>query len=114
MTPEELNRTMEFIVEHQAKFSADLGDLTAYFKQFSERQEQDREDRIKFENWSKGITTQVVKLLEYQSGRLDWNDKEAREARKRHEELRREMQAQHREAMARLDRFLDKLSDKLN
>ena len=39
MTPEELNRTMEFIVEHQAKFSADLGDLTAYFKQFSERQE---------------------------------------------------------------------------
>ena len=49
MTPEELNRKMEFIVEHQAKFSAGLGDLTAYFKQLSERQEQDREDRIKFE-----------------------------------------------------------------
>jgi hypothetical protein len=61
MTPEELNRTIEFIVESQARLAA--------------AQEQDRQDRIRFENWSKGLSAQVVRLLDHQSQRMDRIDK---------------------------------------
>jgi hypothetical protein len=68
MSPEELNRTIEFIVQSQARLAA--------------AQEQDRQDRLnserdrmKFEEWSKGITAQVVRLLDHQSQRMDRLDK---------------------------------------
>ena len=46
MTPEELNR-IEFIVESQARLAA--------------AQEQDRQDRVKFEEWSKGLLDQITR-----------------------------------------------------
>jgi hypothetical protein len=61
MTPEELNRTIEFIIESQARLAT--------------AQEQDRQDRIQFENWSKGLSAQVVRLLDHQSQRMDRFDK---------------------------------------
>jgi hypothetical protein len=65
MTPKELNRTMEFIVATQARLAA--------------AQEQDRQDRVEFEKWSRGmnarladIQRQQADLLIHQSERLDW------------------------------------------
>src|SRR5439155_1451129 len=45
MTLEELNRTMEFIIASQARLAA--------------AQEQDRLDRIEFQQWSKGIAVKL-------------------------------------------------------
>jgi len=107
MTPEELNRTINFIVESQARLSA--------------AQEQDRVDRIEFEKWSRSLLTQMAvdrqelnQLLQSQSRRIDSADarleraeREDREAQRRHDELLREMRAS-------FDRVLDKLSERSN
>jgi hypothetical protein len=82
MTPEELNRTIEFIIQSQARHAA--------------AQEQDRQDRIKFEQdrikfeeWSKGmfadmkrtderlarVAERQTQLLDHQSERMDRLDK---------------------------------------
>ena len=75
MTSEELNRTIEFIIQSLARLEA--------------AQEQDRHDRIKFEEWSKGmfadmkrtderlarVSEQLVQLTDYQSQRMDRIDK---------------------------------------
>lgn len=61
MTPEELNHTIAFIVESQARVAA--------------AQEQDRLGRIEFQEWSKNLSVQVIRLLEYQSRRMDRLDK---------------------------------------
>lgn len=61
MTPEELDRKIEFIIQSQARLAA--------------AQEQDREDRIKFEEWSKNLDAKVIALTEHQSRRMDRLDK---------------------------------------
>ena len=61
MTSEELNRAIEFILASQSRLYA--------------AQEQDREDRINFEKWSKNLTFQVVQVLNHQSHRLDRQDR---------------------------------------
>ena len=61
MTPEELNRAMEFVIQSQARLAA--------------AQEQDRQDRIEFQEWSKGLTAQVVRLLSGQSDLLGHQSK---------------------------------------
>jgi len=76
MTPEEFDRKMEFIVEHQARFSIHLEDLAAQLKQFGVVVGQLAADR-----------ETMVKLLDIQSRRLDRAEKEDREAQKRHEAL---------------------------
>lgn len=74
MTPE-LKRTIEFIVESQARLAV--------------AQEQDRHDRLEFEKWSKkrldkleGVSERLAQLsvrqtelLNHQSQRMDWLDK---------------------------------------
>lgn len=57
MTPEELNRTIEFITASQARLAA--------------AQEQDRRDRVQFEEWSKGLSAQMAQLITHQSERMD-------------------------------------------
>jgi hypothetical protein len=61
MTPEELNRTIEFIVASQARLAAG--------------QEQDRQDRVEFQEWSKRMMAWVVELTNHQSQRMDRLDK---------------------------------------
>ena len=56
MTPEELNRTIEFIIESQARLAI--------------AQEQDRERRFEVQS----LTVQVVELTAHQSRRLDRQD----------------------------------------
>jgi hypothetical protein len=89
MTPEELNRTINFIIESQARLSA--------------AQEQDRVDRVEFEKWAKGLMAQMMvdrqrttELIEIQSrcvdrseARLERAEVEDRAAQKRHDELQK-------------------------
>jgi hypothetical protein len=91
MTSEELNRTIEFIVASQSRLSA--------------AQEQDRQDRVAFEKWSKNLTVQVVRVLDHQSSRLDRQDKLLDRQDKFFEETR----AFQRQALHLLNLILDRL-----
>ena len=114
MTPEELNRTIEFIIEHQAKTSANL-------EQLSEDFELDRKGRAKFEKWAKTIVAQLAAnhqrmatLITLQSSRLDRAEAEDRAAQKRHDALIKEMRASLKEMVAGFDRALERLPVKPN
>ena len=118
MTPEELNRTIEFIIQSQARLAA--------------AQEQDRVDRLESEKQLKafdqrlaGLFELQVRLLEHQTHRLDQFEKQSQAAQMRHEAFMKEMgdwrqkfetesRQLHFEALGRLDRILDKLTDRLN
>jgi hypothetical protein len=125
MTPEEINRTIEFIIQSQARLAA--------------AQEQDREDRTRFDQRLAHLLEVQTHLLAHQSERLDEYQKENRAAQRRHEEFREEArmrdekfgkearaaQQRHegshkefRELMSEirglLNRILDKLPDRLN
>jgi hypothetical protein len=72
MTPEERERTMDFITASLARLSA--------------AQEQDRENRLAFEAWSKQMLVQTVQLLDHQSRRMDRMDKVYEKALKQNEQ----------------------------
>jgi uncharacterized protein YecA (UPF0149 family) len=87
MTPEELNRTIEFIIESQARLAA--------------AQEQDRHDRLKFEAWAKDLFARMdqrdgqlsrmmdrqTQLLDHQSQRMDRIDKLHENFLRQHQEV---------------------------
>jgi hypothetical protein len=111
MTPEELNRTIEFIIQSQARVAAS--------------QEQDREEFKAFDRRLANLLSVQVQLLTHQTERLDAFEKESHAAQRRHEEMMARMNDQHKETLteldlrseemiARLDRILDKLTDRLN
>jgi hypothetical protein len=132
MTPEELNRTIEFIIQSQARLAA--------------AQEQDRTDRLQSEKEFKAFDQRLaslfeiqVRLLESQTRRLDEAEKRHDEAGKRHEETLKQMreelrefreftkqardwqerfevdvQKKHDETIAWLKHILEKLTDRLN
>ena len=77
MTPQELNRTIEFVIQSQARLAV--------------AQEQDKE-------WARGLFGQLalqdkrlVELIEIQSRRLDRAEREDRAAQKRHDQLLRQI-----------------------
>jgi hypothetical protein len=57
MTPEERARTIEFIIQSQARLAA--------------AQEQDRLDRIQFEEWSKTLLSQLHRISNQQTELLN-------------------------------------------
>ena len=89
MTPEELDRSMDFIIQSQARLAV--------------AQEQDRE-------WSKRLfvrmaddRVRMIGIIDHHSRQLDQFGEFMRETRAWQQEFQRE-------ALARLDRILDKLS----
>ena len=89
MTPEEFDRAIDFIVQSQARLAV--------------AQEQDRE-------WSKQLFGQMaadrvrmLELIEHHSRRIDRFDRFMQETRRF-----------QKDALARLDRILDKLTDRPN
>jgi hypothetical protein len=129
MSPEELNRTIEFIIQSQARLAA--------------AQEQDREERLEFQKWSKDLNRQMMEviqrqnqLLEIESRRLDEHDRQFNRIlgemqvwrqeqqqwqkelqQQQHEwqkEFRTEAQRQHEETLAWLQRIVEKITDRLN
>jgi uncharacterized protein YecA (UPF0149 family) len=109
MTPEELNRKMEFIVESQARLAA--------------AQEQDRHDRIQFEEWSRALfarmdarddrlaqlSLQQARLLEHQSERMDRLDKFYEEWRRERGDFQSQVLDLQRQALHLLHLILDRL-----
>jgi hypothetical protein len=132
MTPEEINRAMEFIVQHQAHLSASL-DREQAMREESQREFKESQRKLAT------LQIQVVEMIRIESARLDRHDEvlgkheEAQlEAQRRFDEFMRETRAwqqvwqeesrreareaqkRHEEALARLDRILDRLSGKPN
>ncbi|PYS37167.1 MAG: hypothetical protein DMG14_22210 [Acidobacteria bacterium] len=95
MTPEELNRTIEFIIETQARLAAG--------------QEQDRRDRIEFPEWPKDLSAQVVRLLNQQSQRLDRLDKFYEDWLKQNGDFQQQMVDLQRRALHLWNLILDRL-----
>jgi hypothetical protein len=84
MTPEELNRTVEFIIQSQARLAA--------------AQEQDRIDRLQSQKEGKAFDARLaglleiqIQLLESQTRRMDEFQRESQAAQKRHEETHQQM-----------------------
>ena len=88
MTSDEINRTIEFILQHQAQTSIHLDEIA---------KNQARNDHLFAQMAIQG--QRMGELLEIQSRRLDRAEKADQAAQKRHEEL-----------MKRLDRILDRLT----
>ena len=116
MTPEELNRTIEFIVASQARLAA--------------AQEQDRQDRIEFQEWSKArdaelqaadsrterLITRVVQLqdqqaqlLVHQSERMDSFEKFQEHWLGENSEFQKQSQEFQKQALRLLNMLLDRL-----
>ena len=109
MTPEERARTIEFIIQSQARLAA--------------AQEQDRLDRIQFEEWSKTLLSQLTRisnqqtellnqqteLLNHQSQRMDRSDKFYEDWLRKTEGFQNEVLDLQRQALRLLNLILDRL-----
>ena len=95
MTPEELNRTIQFIIQSQARLAA--------------AQEQDRQDRIEFQEWSKGLSAQMIRLLDHQSRRMDRLDKFYEDWLSQNGDFQRQALDFQRQALHLLHLILDRL-----
>lgn len=111
MTPEERDRTIEFILNCQARYEARLEQEAEERKHEAEQRKHEaaqwREQRETLIRWTgeiKQFVARIVELVEIQSRRLDQHEKLFRE-------IQNEEQRRHEESMARLDRILDRLSD---
>jgi hypothetical protein len=91
MSPEELDRTIDFIIQSQARLAI--------------AQERDRERRIELQT----LTTQVVKLIDHQSNRLDRQDAFYRDSLRQNAELQRQNSEFQRQALNLLHMILDRL-----
>jgi hypothetical protein len=85
MNPEELNRTIQFIIESQARLAA--------------AQERDREDRIELQEWSKSLLSQISRTNE----RLGHNA----ERFAQYAETQSELTEHQSRRMDRLDKFYE-------
>ena len=81
MTPQELERTIDFILQHEARTAARLDRLT------------ERHGEMQF------LLVKMTELAQVQSSRLD-----------RHDDSFRSMQQWQREALSRLDEILSRLT----
>lgn len=98
MTPEELNRTMEFIIETQAHLSASL-----------DREHEMREERFaeseKTQRSLASLQAQVVEMIRTESDRLDRQDKMLHDAQKLHDEWQKHSQKLGGESQKRNEEF---------
>src|SRR5262249_56614502 len=109
MNPEELNRTMEFIVASQARLAA--------------AQEQDRLDRLEFQEWARSnaarldrLTARVIRLqdqqarlLVHQSERMDRLDKFYQDWLRQNDDSQRQALHFQSQALHLLHMILDRL-----
>ena len=112
MTPEELDRTIEFIVRQQAQFSADLQrDHDVMNQGITELQKTTKKlGRVQLEMAANH--RRIAELIEIQAERLDRQDEELRGYKKWQRQFQKEARERHEEALERLDRILDKLTGK--
>lgn len=117
MTPEDLNRTIEFIIQSQARLAA------AQEKDRTDRHESEREFRA-FDRRLARLFEIQVDLFKTQTERINRFEEQCLAAQQRHDEFMRETRAwqqtfhaeaqkKHEEAMGRLDRILDRLTARI-
>jgi hypothetical protein len=94
MTSEEINRTIEFILQHQAQTSVRLDELA--------------KNQVRHEDLFAQMAVQgqrMSDLFEIQSRRLDRAETADQAAQRRHEELMKRQEELMQEARNRLDRL---------
>ncbi len=102
MIPEELNRTIEFITQSQARLAA--------------AQEQDRLDRVEHEQWARNLIGRLARLSEenaqlltHQSERMDRLDKMYGSWLKQNRDYQQQVLDLQRQALRLLNMILDRL-----
>jgi len=106
MTPEEFERSMDFIVRQQAQFHADL--------------QRHHEEWVREEKVLKSAIVQLIELARIESERLEGHDRILERHDKmferqddileRQNQLLRDSKEWQKDAIARLDRILDRLT----
>jgi hypothetical protein len=102
MTPEEINRTIEFLIQHAATFSAGMDELKLRQEEFARSQERDHQfvkealtdltkSTAQFQSWA-------AEVIAIESRRLD-----------EHDRLHQDARAFQKEALRLLHRILDRL-----
>ncbi len=117
MTPEELNRMIEFIIQHQANLEISLDRereerlaRAAEHEQRAAQHEQRTDEHQQMTRNIASLQARVVELIEIQSRRLDRNDEDHRRFENWQREFQHEAQRRHEESIARLDRILERLT----
>jgi hypothetical protein len=95
MTPEEMNRKIEFIIESQARLAA--------------AQEQDRYDRIKSEQRYAKLYELLSDLMVHQSERMDSLDRLHRDWLRENREFQQDSRDYQRASLRLLSQILDRL-----
>ena len=99
MTPEELDRTIDFLVRHQAQFSVDLQVLNRGMTELQTSMKKLAGIQIEMTLNHR----RIAELIEIQAERMDQYEKWQRQ-------FQLEAREGHEEALKRLDRILDKLA----
>ena len=99
MTPEEFERSMDFIVRQQAQFHADL--------------QRHHEEWVREEKVLKSAIVHLIELARIESERLAGHDKileRQDDILERQDQLLRDSKEWQKDAIARLDRILERLT----
>jgi hypothetical protein len=114
MTSEELNRTMEFIVQQNAQFSVNMDQLFRGMDQLfrgmdhlSRGLNDLKEQTARFESWA-------AEVVAIQSRRLDQNERQLEEQRNEHRQFMQEQELLRRDIMRLLNMILDRLPASTN
>jgi chromosome segregation ATPase len=109
MTPQEIERTLEFIVEHQAQASVHIQQASVHIQQVSVNIQRLSERQGKMQSMMELMT----ELAEVQSQRLDRHDETFRSLQamlQKADGSLQSMQSWQREALSRLDQILERLT----
>ena len=124
MTPEELNRTIEFLVQHQAQFSVQLERNQEMLTNGFAEMQKGMAELQKSMKVLAGVQSEmasnhrrIADLFEIQSRRIDRHDeaylentKWQRQIQEWQRQFQEDAQRRHEEALSRLDRILERLT----
>src|SRR5215469_4190926 len=98
MTPEEINKTIDFLIQHAATFSAQMDELKLRQEEFAKRQEQDHKLIVDLAKQTAQFQAWAAEVVSIESRRLD-----------EHDRLHKDANAFQIEALRLLHRILDRL-----
>ena len=98
MTPEEVHRTVEFLIQHAATFSAQMDELKLRQEDFAHRQEHDHKYLVDLTQQTARFESWAAEVMAIESRRLD-----------KHDRLQDDAKTFQNEALRLLRRILDRL-----
>jgi hypothetical protein len=75
MTPEEINKTIDFLIQHAATFSAQMDELKLRQEEFAKRQEQDHKFILDLAKSTAQFQAWATEVVSIESRRLDEHDR---------------------------------------